>query len=58
MKNNASYLSLCELLEPPRDESFCASNNKFSLICILDERSLSAKELIIVDGGKSGFSSP
>jgi hypothetical protein len=52
-----SYLSLCELLEPTRDDSFCASNNKFSLICILDERSRSANELIVVDGGKSCFSS-
>jgi hypothetical protein len=52
-----SYLSLCELFEPARDDSFCASNNKFSLICILDERSLSANELIIDGGGKTGFSS-
>jgi len=57
LRINLNYLSLCELLEPTRDDSFCASNNKFSLICILDERSLSANELIIVDGGKTCFSS-
>ena len=43
-----SYLSLWELFELTRDDSFCASNNKFSLTCILDVRSLSAKELIVV----------
>ncbi len=49
------YLSLRELFEPARDDSFCASNNKFSLICILDAISRSAKELVPVDGGSTSI---
>jgi len=49
------YLSLRELFEPARDDSFCASNNNFSLICILDTISRSAKELVAVDGGSTSI---
>lgn len=44
------YLSLREPFEPDRDDSFCASNNKFSLICTLVVISRSAKEPVVLVG--------
>ena len=49
------YLSLREPFEPVRDDSFCASNNKFSLICTLVVISRSTKEPVVLDGSSKSI---